>query len=334
MNRPLQQRRGFTLIELLVVIAIIAILVALLLPAVQQAREAARRSSCKNNLKQIGLALHNYHDIHGCLPIGCLFGKLGANGPWESNRTTWLARILPQLEENALFDRMDFERDRRSGSGWDPNNVRAEEVATFRCPSDPGTRETTGQSGYAPTSYVGCIGETYTLYGDGGTTEPSTSSDYIAGNTAWAKMVLNNGTEDGVFASNSHCRFRDITDGTSNTMAVSECLVGTDVKELDGGYVDDCTGSPEKRLRQHRGFSWMYGTTATWAFTTTRTPNSREVDCERHAVFINATAASKHQGGVQATLADGSVRFISENINRQTWWDLGQRSDGNVLGEF
>jgi len=96
------------LIELLVVIAIIAVLVALLLPAVQQAREAARRSSCKNNLKQIGLALHNYHDVHGCLPIGSLHRDRGAAGPWGSNRTTWLTRILPQMDQSAIFNQLVF----------------------------------------------------------------------------------------------------------------------------------------------------------------------------------------------------------------------------------
>ena len=328
------RRYGFTLIELLGVIAIIAILVALLLPAVQQAREAARRSSCKNNLKQIGLALHNYHDINNCLPIGCLFRDRGDDGPWPSNRSTWLARLLPQLEQNALYDRMDFERDNASGAGWDPNNVRTEEVAAFRCPSDPGTRGTTNRSGFAPTSYVASIGHTFRLYGDGGTTANSSHGNYIQGNGTWARMVLNTGGEEGVFATNSHCRFRDITDGTSNTMAVSECLVGSDVKELDGGDANDCTGNPERALRPDRGYSWMYGTAATWPFTTTRTPNSREVDCERFSVYVNMAAASQHKGGVQVVLADGSVRFVSENINLQTWRDLGQRNDGNVLGEF
>jgi len=329
------RRSGFTLIELLVVIAIIAILVALLLPAVQQAREAARRSSCKNNLKQIGLALHNYHDINNCLPIGCLFANLGGTGPGASNRSTWLARILPQLEENALYDRMDF--DNRNGSaGYDSNNVRTEEVATFRCPSDPGDRGKTNKPEFAPTSYVGCIGDTYRLYGDGGTTSPTTTGDYIHTNDEWAKMVLNNGSEEGVFATNSHCRFRDITDGTSNTMAVSECLVGSTVNEFSqsgGGDVPDCL-SIDGDLRPDRGYSWMFGSPATWLYTTTRTPNSRERDCEKYNTRANMAAASQHQGGVQVTLADGSVRFVSENVNRQIWRDLGQRNDGNVLGEF
>lgn len=334
MKSSFRSRSGFTLIELLVVIAIIAILVALLLPAVQQAREAARRSSCKNNLKQIGLALHNYHDINSCLPIGCLFKDRGAGGPSAANRSTWLARILPQLEQNALYDRMDFDYDYNNGS-YDSNNVKTEEVATFRCPSDPGNRGKTGKSGYAPTSYVACIGDSLRLYGDGGTTANSSHGTYIQGNGTWARAVLNNGNEEGVFATNSHCRFRDITDGTSNTMAVSECLVGSDVKKLSAGDASssNCVADAGA-LEPDRGYSWMFGTCSTWPYTTTRTPNSREVDCERFAVYVNVSAASQHKGGVQVVLADGAVRFVSENINLQTWRNLGQRNDGNVLGEF
>ncbi len=324
------QRLAFTLIELLVVIAIIAILVALLLPAVQQAREAARRSSCKNNLKQLGLALHNYHDINGCLPIGCLFRDRGAGGPSLSNQSTWMARILPQMEQSALYDRMDFVRDRPTG--WDPNNVRAEVITGYRCPSDP---KTTAVSGFAPTSYVACIGDSYRLYGDGGSTASAAQGhgSYIVGNGTWARAVLNNGNEEGVFATNSHCRFRDITDGLSNTMAVSECLVGSEIKALSSGDANNCDGNPGT-TNNNRGSSWMFGSTSSWPFTTTRTPNSRSADCDRFAVYVNMAARSQHKGGVQVLLADGGVRFVSENINLATWRKLGQRNDGNVLGEF
>ncbi|QDT63835.1 DUF1559 domain-containing protein [Calycomorphotria hydatis] len=325
---------GFTLIELLVVIAIIAILIALLLPAVQQAREAARRSQCKNNLKQLGLALHNYNDIYGRLPNGCLFADLGADGPSNANRTTWMTRILPQMEQTALFERMDFNNKRSSGS-WDSNNVRAEKIATYRCPTDTGTVATTGRDGYAPTSYVACIGNSYRLYGDGGTTASAAKGhgSYIVGNGTWARTVLNNGTEEAVFASNSQCRFRDITDGLSNTMAVSECLAGSEVKYLSSGDTNNCEGNAGS-FNNNRGYSWLYGDTATWTYTTTRTPNSRTADCERFAVYLNMAARSNHIGGVQVLMADGSVHFVSENINLQVWRDLGQRDDGNVIGEF
>jgi len=326
-------RRGFTLIELLVVIAVIAILVSLLLPAVQQARESARRSSCKNNLKQLGLALHNYHDINRCFPIGCLFKDLGSQLPIASNRTTWLARILPQLEQNALFDRMDFDNN-VGPTDWDTHKVRGEDVATFRCPSDPGGRETTGMADFAPTSYVACIGDTLRLYGDGGNTATSVHGSRLQANDEWAHVVLNSGSEKGVFATNSHCRLRDITDGTSNTMAVSECLVGTDVKELSSGEVDNCVDNPAARTGPSRGFSWMYGAPSTWLFTTTRNPNSQSIDCERDSVRTNMAARSQHAGGVQALMADGAVRFLNENIYVNTWQDLGRRNDGNVLDAF
>ncbi len=325
---PDAYRKAFTLIELLVVIAIIAILVALLLPAVQQAREAARRSSCKNNLKQIGLALHNYHDINNCFPIGCLFGDLGSDGPSNSNRTTWMARILPQMEQTALYDRMDFNR-KRSSPSYDSNNVKKEIITAYRCPSDPVAVAT---AGYAATSYVACIGDSYRLYGDGGSTAGSQHGTYIQGNGTWARAVLNNGREEGMFASNSHCRFRDVRDGLTNTMAISECIVGSDINVLSSGDANNCQNPGS--VSANRGYSWMFGTPGTWPYTTTRTPNVKEVDCERFSIYVNMAARSNHDGGVQVCLGDGGVRFVSENINLQTWRDLGQRNDGNVLGEF
>ncbi|HCS55265.1 DUF1559 domain-containing protein [Rubinisphaera sp.] len=321
-----RKRSGFTLIELLVVIAIIAILVALLLPAVQQAREAARRSSCKNNLKQIGLALHNYHDINTCLPIGSLFRDRGDLGPSGSNRTTWMTRILPQMEQTAIFDQFVFTSD----AGWDPNNMKNQPIAAYRCPSDPGGKP---NASHAPTSYVACIGATFRLDGNGGSTANSSYGTYIQGNGTWARMVLNNGQEESVFAANSHCRFRDITDGLSNTMAVSECLVGSPVKEMTGGTYTDCDADPATPAKT-RGYSWSYGDPDTWTFSALRTPNARSSDCDRFAVYGNMAARSQHDGGVQVLLADGAVRFVSENINLATWQNLARRNDGNVLGEF
>lgn len=157
--------------------------------------------------------------------------------------------------------------------------------------------------------------------------------EYIVGNGTWARTVLNNGSEKGVFASNSRCKFSEITDGLSNTMAVSECRVGSQFKKLDAGDADNCEGNTGTYSNE-RGFYWMLGMTSTWAYTTTRTPNARSEDCDRFAVYLNMAARSEHKGGVQVLLADGAVRFVSENINVNTWRNLGRRNDGNVLGDF
>jgi prepilin-type N-terminal cleavage/methylation domain-containing protein len=327
--------RGFTLIELLVVIAIIAILVALLLPAVQQAREAARRSTCKNNLKQLGVAMHNYHDVHNCFPTGCIFGDYNTSYPGVANKTTWMVHILPYMEMNNLYDKIDFSL--RSDNGlYDQYKVKAINIPSYRCPSDPGTKQTTNQPNYAPTSYAACIAETVRLYGDGGSTATAgVHGTYIAGNGDWAKMVLNNKSEEGVFATNSRCNFKDIVDGTSNTLAVSECLVGAPVVTDPGSsnaQMQTCTaGTTNSPIR---GYSWFFGTPATWCFTTTRTPNFDDMDCQKFEVYVNMAARSQHRGGVQATMADGSVRFITENINLTTWQDLGHRRDGKVIGAY
>lgn len=326
-------RKGFTLIELLVVIAIIAILVALLLPAVQQAREAARRSSCKNNLKQLGLALHNYHDVYGCFPIGSMLKDNGTGGPSSTNRTTWMARILPYVEQAALYDLINFNSNVTSGMAvWDPDNARGTEIATFRCPSDPGDRAITGRTDYAPTNYVACIGNTFRTYGDGGTTANSSHGTYIQGNGTWARGVLNTGQQDAIFSTNSHTRFRDITDGTSNTMAAAECLVGANVIADSTGDVNICLATDP--ISTDRGYTWLRGEPETWTYTTKKTPNSPIDDCVRFSIFVNTSARSKHTGGVQIVLSDGSTRFVSENINLTIWQNLGDMADGNVLGEY
>ena len=336
--RSTQRGRGFTLVELLVVIAIIGILVGLLLPAVQAAREAARRMSCSNNLKQLGLALHNYHDTFNAFPLGALY----TTDTWNSNQTTWLVRVLPFVEQKAAFDRADFSnrgRNRAFGAAfhatYDPNLVRSFEIPGYRCPSDPGSQATTGQTGIAPTSYVACIGSANNLVGFNPccpATLPDLSGGRIA-NLTWGYMAFNGSTGNywGIFAANSRTRIAQITDGTSNTMAVSETLVGA-LSNTNPGSVTACTGGGTNLPT--RGYSWYYGSTATWQYNTIRPPNPSAIDCERQGFQINMAARSKHTGGVQAALADGSVRFVSENINLTTWQWLGNRADGQVLGEF
>jgi len=315
------RHRGFTLIELLVVIAIIAVLIALLLPAVQQAREAARRSQCKNSLKQIGLAMHNYYDTHSVFPMGLTFDTSNASY-WDYTGIGWGARILPFIEQSALFNNISYNSQEPGTSNI---SVSRADLPIYRCPSDPGRRPS---ANYGPTNYVICSGSAAqaAAWGGGG-------------------VGKNNGTS--VLYSNSKTRFADITDGTSNTMMISECLVGTPYEnDQSYGYTEVLTcsknthyGGSSTTTSKSRGASWftMYNDRgATFAYTTTLPPNSlRDVyACTYSLSSYNADAESQHEGGVQILLSDGSVRFVSENIHLPTWQNLGNKSDGNVMGEY
>lgn len=306
----MERRRGFTLIELLVVIAIIAVLIALLLPAVQQAREAARRSSCQNNLKQLGLALHNYHDTHNSFMVGrynCCFG-------------TWIVAALPFLEQGNAANLY-----RNSGGtdatgpryGATPNveNVTSRRFPVLTCPSD--------------TPNNGPISATIA-----GVTYGMTSHNYAVnfGSTGLAQQATLNGVpfNQAPFANLRAYGLKDLKDGSSNTMLMAEVLQGIG--------------------RDLRGFSW-WGDASN--YTAYLPPNSNEPDRIYSATYCNnkpeqnlpcdvsTTAApsmfasrSAHTGGIQTVLGDGSVRFISENINLVTWRNLASARDGQPIGDF
>ncbi len=326
-----RSRRGFTLIELLVVIAIIAILIALLLPAVQQAREAARRTQCRNNLKQIGLALHNYHDIYNCLPPGRVRRAGVTPDAWYSGNIAWLPRLLPQIDQAPLYNNINWNMgqgtsgtDGHGGvNGASPNGARRQIIPAFRCPSDPGNgqvpwRDPAGNSvsgatpnaGYASTNYVGNVGATTRL----------------------------NTNPPGIFGQNTRLAIRDILDGTSNTLAVSETVIGFyRVSTNDSGNNTVCTaGSKDTSSTRQSGYSWFYSYFPQACFFNTYVgPNNRlSNDCGVNSDRVNAAARSLHVGGVHAVMCDGRVRFISENINLATWSNLGNRSDGNTIGDF
>lgn len=304
----LKRRQGFTLIELLVVIAIIAILIALLLPAVQQAREAARRSTCKNNLKQIGLALHNYHDTALTFPSAHV--RTVANS-WLSSQIGWQARILPYVDQANLYNMIDWSI-QPGNTGTANTTAMKEELPVFRCPSDPGNRGTTGQPAYGPTNYVACSAQ----YGD-----------FSAGGTAFA----NNGRS--VMFLNSATRIRDITDGTSNTMIASECKVGHPYASANATSGTVCTGTATQKLR---GYTWFWGQAMhMWSYSTLVGPNTDLLECSSGTGGPALMGAhSQHTGGVHVLFADGRIQFISENINLGTWQDLGHKTDGNVVGEY
>jgi prepilin-type N-terminal cleavage/methylation domain-containing protein len=304
-------KRGFTLIELLVVIAIIAILIALLLPAVQQAREAARRSTCKNNLKQIGIALHNYHDTHRLFPYGHMevrTGNYNSSAPYGTYhwRDTWAHQILPFVDQAPLYNKYSANTASHVHLVTDPEIYKAV-VPVYLCPSDPSTPGNADSLGRSQGSYIGCAGNEATTTG----------------------ANLN-----GVFADNSNTKIRDLKDGSSNTIMVSEIIIRGNTASTTYWGCPGCYG--------------IGGAHGEMTFTTRETPNTPVADqnyaCKSttfpHSPCVVNTgtkynfARSYHVGGVHALLADGAVRFISSNIDRGTFQNLGNKKDGQVLGEF
>jgi prepilin-type N-terminal cleavage/methylation domain-containing protein len=285
---------GFTLIELLVVIAIIAILIALLLPAVQQAREAARRAQCKNNLAQIGLALHNYENSWETLPPGVV----NATGPILNQPSgyhySWMVGMLPYIEQQLTWNHFNF-----SVGVYDSKNAsaRAAGIPAFRCPSssNSGPRTTPEGASYALTDYAGCHHDT----------EAPINSD-----------------NNGVLFLNSRIRYEDVHDGASNTIYVGEHFNEADV------------------------LGWASGTRATLRNTATA-PNfgsamnrgsalpvvGMQGEDVANPLFVGGFGAF-HTGGAHFLLGDGSVRFISDNINLTLFQQLGHRADGKLMGEF
>ncbi|NQV27643.1 MAG: DUF1559 domain-containing protein [Rhodopirellula sp.] len=324
------KKRGFTLIELLVVIAIIAILVALLLPAVQQAREAARRSQCKSNLKQLGIAMHNYHDVHSVLPLGN-FGSVndssaGANA-WRGFSTHTM--LLPYMDQTPLYEAIDLNLMYDQGPNPALSNTK---IAAFLCPS-----ELSYPSADSGNNYVVSAGPA----------------------RFWTEAYTDS---VGVFNYRKPVKFRDITDGTSNAIAASEALTGggsTDLGRREargvpfpGGsarvfmskahvdaYASSCMSPPSGwNTSVHR--EWMNGTGGQTVFNTTAPPNWVAPDChdctgcgwfDTDGVWA---ARSLHTGGVHVLMADGVVKFVNDTVDFDVWQRAGHIQDGNELGDF
>jgi prepilin-type N-terminal cleavage/methylation domain-containing protein len=313
--------RGFTLIELLVVIAIIAILIALLLPAVQQAREAARRTECKNHLHQFGLAFHNYHDAFNCFPMG--------NG---GNRFSPHAAILAYLDQGPLYNRIDFNvRPNHANNAF----VAAQTPPVFRCPSDiDGLPAALG----GRNNYWTNIG-TSVLNG-----LPSTNP----GNPNFGFPPQN-----GALVTGKCNKFRDIVDGTSSTALMSEKRLGDGsngiiTPETDDFLSNDSPVDADEARNMCRalditnlatqgvsnvGAPWLGADNDTTYYMHILTPNDRTC---RFPVpgRMAGTANSLHEGGVHTLLCDGSVRFVSENIHLGTWRAQGTAFGKEVVGEF
>jgi prepilin-type N-terminal cleavage/methylation domain-containing protein/prepilin-type processing-associated H-X9-DG protein len=322
-----RNRIGFTLVELLVVITIIGILIALLLPAVQAAREAARRMQCGNNLKQIGLAMHVYMESAGKLPPG------GRN----PHSVTWYHAILPHLEQAGLTGMWDPRQPYYVGA----NQMIAETpVPTMQCPSDANVP-------FHPTFSPADVNSWFTYWrgnyvcnaGNVGVDGVSSVSvTVLASRTLAGKTILNGGAPFIISIDNGKFRYVDIAevgDGMSNTLAFSECLQGT-------------ANSVSQDLRGavfHAGFSW---------FTTWLAPNAPDTDVNPDssgccvsvdgAPCVSATssaggpcalaARSKHPGGVNTCLLDGSVRFVADSIQWSTWQALATTKGGETNGDF
>lgn len=316
------RRRGFTLIELLVVIAIIAVLIALLLPAVQQAREAARRTQCKNNLKQIGLAIHNYESTFTVFPMARALPFPFVFSPQ--------ARILPYVDQANLNNLINFnDAPLNFGIPGMPDgstNATAAKtkLALYLCPSD---QSSIPGNVYGPTNYVANVGTGLKSAGD-----------------------IDQG--EGMFITNSSLGFRSITDGTSNTAAFSESVVGDGqapsgsvpsnpqraMYEVSGAAAPDpatCSAATGGSWNGQRSAKWINGHYGDSLYNHFLTPNSRTWDCDNgyHNMALVA-ARSMHVGGVHVTLCDGSVKFISENIDYVMWRALSTRAGGEVIGDF
>lgn len=328
-------RSAFTLIELLVVIAIIGVLVALLLPAVQQAREAARRSQCRNNLKQVGLALHNYHDTYRQLPL--LMYPTADFGFWSWKGHSPHSMLLPYVDQQTVYAQLDFSS---AALDFGPNeDVGKTKLAVFRCPSDREPDEDPG------VNYAFCVGTNIGFSGEG--------------------RYLSPREQNGIITGTVRVSFSSITDGATNVIAASEQISGgasDAVGQLANsrygpgsipGGMPNAFPTPDQVTAwgvvcgSNSNFStrvarqWHRGLPGQTTFNTLLTPNSWIPNCLAHCpdscdsdgpgMFA---ARSRHSGGVHILLADGSVRFAANAIDTGIWHHLGARDDGTVVGEF
>ena len=351
------KKRGFTLIELLVVIAIIAVLVSLLLPAVQQAREAARRTTCKNNLKQIGLALHNYHDVYNTFPPGWVFDATRTPANFGGNQWGWNAFILPYMDQANVYNQINFNvgfaggldaagADLAETAGTSLHGIENTILPILVCPSNRalpltyyrgnGTTNSGARALGGRSNYVGCNGGLFT---------DQTSPSFLT-------------AQGGTFGGNSKVGIRNMTDGTTNVILVGEKKfrevssrrvgfnsIWAGIRTVDPTHTITyanslplCVGNTLTKIN-NLPFVNVGGGTGDAPYVNPAATNS--------ASFYEASGSGKgipdplwhgfgsdHAGGAQFVLGDGSVRFISENVDATTYTRLGTVSDGNVIGEF
>jgi prepilin-type N-terminal cleavage/methylation domain-containing protein/prepilin-type processing-associated H-X9-DG protein len=350
-----QTRRGFTLIELLVVIAIIAVLIALLLPAVQSAREAARRAQCTNNLKQIGLGMHNYHSSVGKFPLGTALVWTSSYGGYNTGWGTASCHLmlLSYLEQMPLYNATNFSLQIWWGAGWPANSTVTNSILNvFICPSDglsPVSPNNSQWNGYL-NNYYGSLGTT-------------TNNAYGPGADSTG-IFTNAGNDYGI---------QNITDGTSNTIAFGEALVGSTTQGVahrdgpvlplpmaGGGPFYDANQNPtavladlqrcqvglqneavqESTAYNDMGVRWAVGETVVTLFNTIVPPNSSTYTfgCCRISSPVSgcdlgqyANSSSNHPGGCNFLFCDGSVKFLKSSMAMKTYWALGTKANGEIV---
>ena len=366
MIRPKTLTRAFTLIELLVVIAIIAILIALLLPAVQQAREAARRTQCKNNLKQLGLACHNYHDVYNQFPMNWFNGNNDsqpdpANPRYPNGNWPWTVMALPYIEQTALYTQIStyFSIANRKdnadrGMGYQasvggvpsPNTLSRQAIAAYICPSndqekvrrdqvaeiDNGGWGGPYQGPRGGLDYIGNMGHIWGGWKDCGDVPdfPSADGRFVRGSqgTPWISERWNNDNPNiqGVFMYRGSRGIHQITDGTTNTVLLFESM----------HWQFSRNGQPNQLTNRNPRID------ANWSSALGAVNSMRNPINNRNPLWQPGDQndprcsgpSSNHVGGCQVTLCDGSVRFLSENIDNNIRYDLACRNDGHVLGDF
>jgi prepilin-type N-terminal cleavage/methylation domain-containing protein len=327
-----KQRAAFSLVELLVVIAIIGLLAALLLPAIQSAREAARRMKCESNMRQIGIAAHNHHASMNKFPPGSVAKEFPAAPfhPWTFYRWSTLAMLSPYLENTAAFNALDLSKplyntsygvtleNREGAMAW---------VSLFLCPSDQPMRL---RPAFGPTNYAVCTGSG---------TEGGTPID-----------------SDGMFFVNSETSFSSMIDGSSHTAMVSESVLGsTDLtnKDVRKAYKFHfstptteaaCRASNVWNVSDPRGFAWVNGEFRCTLYNHYYTPNSKLPDCISPKMFGTPdsmftpfgwrAARSWHVGGVNVLMGDGSMRFTSDSVYEDIWRAISTRGGGEVVSDL
>lgn len=346
MSEKCSQRSAFTLVEMLVVIAIIGVLVGLLLPAVQAAREAARRMQCQNNIRQLGLAAHNHESALKVLPSAYRGQQIGG-APGYFDLWGTLALLTPYLEQTAVYNSIDLKLTMYQLTP--PYGIQAPtavqtRVPTFMCPSDKMESVCSGAYGIpgelAPTNYAFCLGS--------GTTR---------GRTGWLGSPWD---ADGVFFAQSKVRLTDIKDGTSNTIGASERILGEGAESAvvasraeikpqtmfvnPGAETNDanCTSTLRTNFSQRRMYTWVAGEPRCTSYNHYYAPNDKaNPDCVANFTGTDpitrssghglSTARSRHVSGVNAWYCDGSVHFISDSVDMGIWRALATRSGGEVI---